>query len=46
MEKLVTMILKGIPGETKKKFKILCIRRGVSMQSELIRLMKKEVKDA
>ena len=41
-----TMIIKNMPDDIRKEFKILCLKRDTTMREELIRLMREEVEKA
>lgn len=40
------MKIRHVPDEVHQKFKILCIKRGITMNDQLIEYMKKEVQKA
>ena len=38
-------MIRNIPDEIHKEFRIMCLEKGVSMNSELVRLMKQAVEE-
>jgi len=40
------MKIRRVPDEVHQKFKILCIKRGITMNDQVIEYMKKEVRKA
>lgn len=41
-----TMLIKNMPDDVRKAFKMLCLQRDTPMREEIIRLMKEEVEKA
>ena len=41
-----TMILRNIPDDLRKQFKLLCIQENSNMTAEIVKFMKKEVEKA
>lgn len=38
-----TIMIRNVPEELHKEFKILCVKRGLSINEQLLNLMRKEV---